>query len=135
MGEKMHEVVIVDGTRTPVGRYGGGLTNLESYELCSLVIKEVTGRLKLEPSTVDDVIIGCSYQSGHYPNTARQALLRAGYPVEVTGVTIDRQCISGLEAIAYGMRKIQTGDASIVLAGGAENMSNLPYYVLKARWG
>lgn len=135
MGEKMHEVVIVDGTRTPVGRYGGGLTNLESYELCSLVIKEVTGRLKLEPSTVDDVIIGCSYQSGHYPNTARQALLRAGYPVEVTGVTIDRQCISGLEAIAYGMRKIQTGDASIILAGGAENMSNLPYYILKARWG
>ena len=135
MTNNNREVVIVGGTRTAVGRYGGSLTNLASYELGAVVLKEIVKRTKIEPAIVDDVVMGCSYQSGHYPNTARQALLRAGFPVEVPGVTIDRQCISGLEAISHGMRAIQTGDASIVLAGGTENMSNLPYYTIGSRWG
>lgn len=135
MADKINDVVIVGGTRTAVGRYGGSLTNLASYELASVVLKEVVNRSKLEVSIIDDVVLGSSYQSGHYPNTARQAVLRAGFPVEVPGVTIDRQCVSGLEAIAHGMRMIQTGDASVVLAGGAENMSNLPYYTIGSRWG
>jgi len=135
MQNGLNEVVIVGATRTPIGKYGGILTNLASYDMGSLVLQEIIKRVKFDSSLVDDVVMGCAYQSGHYLNTARQALLRAGFPFEVPGVTIDRQCISGLEAIAHGMRMIQTGDASVVLAGGSENMSNLPYYILNARWG
>lgn len=135
MSEKKTEVVIVGGVRTPIGKYGGNLTDMASYELGSAVLKEIASRCKLDMSLVEDVVMGCAYQSGHYPNTARQALLRAGYPDSVPGVTVERQCISGLEALAYGMRMIQTGDASVVIAGGAENMSNLPYYALGARNG
>ncbi|MFC1945221.1 beta-ketoacyl synthase N-terminal-like domain-containing protein, partial [Chloroflexota bacterium] len=121
--------------RTPIGKYGGSLTGLASYDLGCIVLKEIVKRSNLGMPTVDDVVFGCAYQSGHYPNTARQALLRAGFPVEVPGVTIDRQCISGLESIAFGMNKIQNGEANIILAGGAENMSNLPYYTIGSRWG
>lgn len=135
MIDKKTEVVIVGAVRTPIGKYGGCLTDLPSYELGCIVLKEIVKRLNLDMAVVDDVIMGCAYQSGHYLNSARQALLRAGFPVEVPGVTIDRQCVSGLEAIGQGMRAIQLGDYSCVIAGGAENMSNLPYYVLNARWG
>jgi len=135
MAIQKNEAVIIGGIRTPVGKYGGSFTKLASYELGALVLKEIVTRYNIAPSIVDEVIMGCVYQSGHYLNCARQALFRADFPVDVPGYTIDRQCISGLEAIAQGMRAIQTGDASIVLTGGAENMSNLPYYVLNARWG
>lgn len=135
MSDQKKEVVIIGAVRTPIGKYGGGLTELASYDLGCIVLKEIMKRLDLKPALVGDVVIGCAYQSGHYLNTARQALLRAGFPDEVPGVTIDRQCVSSLEAIAHAMREIQTGEASFILAGGAENMSNLPYYTLKSRWG
>jgi len=130
----LEDVLVLGGVRTAIGSFGGSFTNLPSYELGSKVLKEVVKRTGIDAAQIDDVVMGCAYQSGHFPNTARQAALRAGFPVEVTAVTIDRQCVSGLEAIAHGMRQIQTGDASVVLAGGAENMSNLPYYTLNSRW-
>jgi len=131
----MTDVVIVDAIRTAIGTYGGTLTYVNSYELGAVVLQEIVRRTGIDPATVDDVVMGSAYQSGHYPNCARQAVFRAGFPVEVPAFTVDRQCISGLEAISNGAMQIQTGNAEIVLAGGAENMSNLPYYVLDARWG
>jgi len=131
----MNDVVIVGALRTAIGRYGGTLTDMPHYEMVTVLLKEMVSRVGIEQSSVDDVIIGAIFQTGHYPNVARQAIFRAGFPVEVPGTTVDRQCISGLESIAMGKRTIQVGDGHIVLAGGAENMSNLAYYVTNARWG
>jgi len=131
----MNDVVIVGALRTAMGKYGGTLTDMPHYEMAAILLKEMVSRVDIKQSSVDDVIIGAIFQTGHYPNVARQAIFRAGFPVEVPGTTVDRQCISGLESIAMGKRTIQVGDGHIVLAGGAENMSNVAYYVTNARWG
>lgn len=131
----MNNVVIVGALRTAIGRYSGTLTNMPHYEMAAVLLKEMVKRTGILPASVDDVIIGAAFQTGHFPNVARQALFRAGFPIEVPGTTVDRQCISGMESVAMGMRTIQVGDGSIVLAGGAENMSNVVYYLTNARWG
>lgn len=130
----MKEVAIVGAVRTAVGRFGGTLTNVPQYELGATVLKEIVKRTGIDPGSISDVIMGCAYQSGYNLNCGRQAVLRAGFPVEVPAVTVDRQCVSGLEAISLGVMEIQTDNAEIVLAGGAENMSNLPFYLMNVRW-
>ena len=132
---KMNDVVIVGALRTALGKYGGTLANMPHYEMAAVLLREMVKRTGIDPASVDDVIMGSIFQTGHYPNVARQAVFRAGFPVEVPGTTVDRQCISGLESIAMAKRTIQVSDGSIILAGGAENMSNLVYYVTNARWG
>jgi len=131
----MNDVVIVGALRTALGKYGGTLANMPHYEMAAVLLREMVKRTGIDPASVDDVIMGSIFQTGHYPNVARQAVFRAGFPVEVPGTTVDRQCISGLESIAMAKRTIQVSDGSIILAGGAENMSNLVYYVTNARWG
>ena len=134
-GNFMKKVVIVGAVRTAVGTYGGSLTSIPSYELGGMVVKELLKRTGLEAQTVDEVVLGCAYQTSHYLNCARQALFRAGLPVSTPAYTVDRQCASGLQAICEGVMLIQTGQAEIIITGGAENMSSLPYLIDRARWG
>jgi acetyl-CoA C-acetyltransferase len=132
----MEDVVIVSGVRTPIGSYGGTLRDVPVYKLAARVLNEVVKRANVEPSLVDDVIMGQSYQSGECANGARMALLEAGWPVEVPGVTLDRRCCSGLDAIFFGVMKIQTGNADIIVAGGMDSMSQAELYIPgDIRWG
>jgi acetyl-CoA C-acetyltransferase len=130
------DVVIVSGLRTPIGRYGGSLRDVAVYKFTSLVLNEAVKRAKIEPAWVDDVIMGQSYQNGECANGARMALLEAGWPHEVPGITLDRRCCSGLDAIFFGVMKIQTGNADIIVAGGMESMSQAELYIPgDIKWG
>ncbi len=131
----MQDVFIVAGTRTPVGDFGGSLRPLTAGQLAVVVIREVINRAGVSPAEIDDVILGCCAQTSDEPNLGRTAALMAGLPDSVTGMTIQRQCASGLQAIISGCQQILTGDSQIVLAGGTESMSNVPYVLKKARWG
>lgn len=131
----MRDVVIVAGTRTPIGDFGGSLRTVTAGGLAVAVIKEVIKRAGINPADIDDVILGCCVQSSEEPNIGRTAALMAGLPDTVTGMTIQRQCASALQAIISGYQQIVTGDSDIVLAGGTESMSTAPYVLKKARWG
>ena len=132
----MKNVAIVSGVRTPIGRFGGSLRDIPVYKLAGMVLNEAVKRAKTEPALVDDVIMGQSYQNGECANGARMALLEAGWPNEVPGVTLDRRCCSGLDAIFFGVMKIQTDNADIIVAGGMDSMSQAELYVPgHIRWG
>ena len=125
----MDQVVIVGAVRTPIGSYLGSLRDIPAYDLGALVLNAVMDRCQVSSSKVDEVIMGQSYQSGEYVNIARMSLLAAGWPVEVPGITIDRRCCSGLDAICFGAMKIQGGHADIIVAGGVESMSTAEFYI------
>src|SRR5947199_2597391 len=128
----MPEAVIVDAVRTPIGRYGGVLSTVRPDDLAARVIEAVVERTGLPVEEVDDVILGCTNAAGEdNRNVARMALLLAGLPVEVPGVTVNRLCASGLEAVAQAARAIRCGDADLMLAGGVESMSRSPFVMLK----
>ena len=133
----MEQVVIVAAARTPIGGYLGVLREVPAYQLGALVLNEAAKRAGIEPAWVDDVIMGQSYQSGEYVNIARMALLTAGWPVEVPGITFDRRCCSGLDSISFGAMKIQCGHAEIIVAGGIEHMSSAELYIPGefVKWG
>ena len=132
----MKEVVIVGAARTPVGRYMGALKDLPAYELAALALNGAVEKAGISPQMVDDVIMGQSYQSGEYVNIARMGLLTAGWPEEIPGITIDRRCCSGLDAVCTGAMKIQSGNADIVVAGGVESMSTGEFYLTgDIKWG
>lgn len=132
----MDDVVIVSCVRTPIGRYGGALRDVPVYRLASLVLNQAVKRAGIDPAWVDDVIMGQSYQNGECANGARMALLDAGWPHEVPGVTLDRRCCSGLDAIFFGSMKIQTDNADIIVAGGMDSMSQAELYLPgNIRWG
>ncbi|MFC4128624.1 3-oxoadipyl-CoA thiolase [Nocardia rhizosphaerae] len=130
----MSEVFLVDGVRTPFGRYGGALAAVRPDDLAAHVITALTERHPaVDFGAVDDVVFGCANQAGEdNRNVARMAALLAGLPVTVPGVTVNRLCASGLDAVAYGARAIKAGDAELVLAGGVESMTRAPYVVPKA---
>jgi len=129
------EVVIVGGVRTPIGRHGGALKDVTTQDLAARTMKEVLKRTKLDPSLIDEVIVGCCGQLSDAANMARVASLMAGIPKEVTGYTVQRNCASGQVAITNAYQAIQAGDGEIFMCGGAESMSNAPYMVRGARWG
>jgi acetyl-CoA C-acetyltransferase len=131
----MREVVIVSGVRTAVGKFGGSLTDIPAYELGALVIKEAVNRAGIKLEEVDEVIFGNVLTSGLGQNPARQSSMRAGIPKEVPAFTINKVCASGLKAVAVAAQTIKAGDNEIVVAGGQENMSAVPYGIPKARWG
>lgn len=128
-------MVIVAGCRTPIGDFGGALSSLRAHELGALVIREVLNRAKVPVELISDVILGDCIQCPDEANTARTAMLKAGLPVEIPAVTIQRQCSSAMQAIAFGVQQIKAGDSDVVIAGGVESMSNAPYVLMKARWG
>ncbi len=127
--------VIVSGVRTPIGKFGGSLRDVPAVELGALVIKEAIKRAGIKPEDVDEVIMGQVVTAGCGQNTARQAAIKAGIPVEVPAFQLNKVCTSGLKAIALAHMLIQTGEAEVVVAGGMESMSSAPYALLKARWG
>lgn len=133
--DKLKEVVIVSGVRTPVGAFGGSLKDISAIDLGAAVVKEAVVRAGLKPEQVDEVIIGQVGQIAECGFVARAISLKAGLPNETTAYSVNRQCGSGLQAIADAVMEIQTGFADVVVAAGAENLSQLPYYIKDARWG
>lgn len=132
----MHQPVIISAVRTPVGRYMGALRDVEAYDLASLVLNEAVKRAGLEPAQIDEVIMGQSYQNGEYVNVARMALLKAGWPEIIPGITIDRRCCTGLDVVRYAASMIMSGQAEIIVAGGVESMSNAEFYLPgNIKWG
>ncbi|MBU2648650.1 acetyl-CoA C-acyltransferase [bacterium] len=125
----MKDVVIVSGVRTPVGKYMGTLKDVEAYDLAALVLNEVIKRANITADQVDEVVMGQAYQNGEYVNIARMALLTAGWPEEIPGMTMDRRCCTGLDVVRIGASLIQSGRAEIVVAGGVESMSNAEFYL------
>ena len=132
---KMREVVIVSAARTAIGSFGGTLKDVTTRELGATVIKAAVERAGLKPEQVDEVIMGCVLQGALGQNVSRQMSLDAGIPVEVPTMTINKVCGSGLRAIELAAQIIKAGDADVVVAGGAENMSATAYAVPKARYG
>ncbi len=127
--------VIIGIARTPLGKFGGGLASLRAVELGSEAIKGALDRARLDPALVDEVIFGQVLQAGEGQITARQAAVRAGVPMTVPSTTINKVCLSGMTAVAMADRSVRLGEASFVVAGGMESMSNAPYLVPGARWG
>ena len=123
---------IVDALRTPIGRYGGELATVRPDDLAARVIGAAVERNGIDGAAIEDVFFGCTNGAGEdNRNVARMGSLLAGLPVEVPGVTVNRLCASGLEAIAQGARSIKTGDGDVVLAGGVESMTRSPFVMLK----
>ncbi len=131
----MSEVCMVSGVRTAIGDFGGAFRDVSAVDLAAAVIEETVKRAGIEKAQVDDVIFGCCLQKANELTLGRLAALKAGLPIHVPGVTVQRNCASGLQAIVYGAQVIQAGDADIIVAGGVEAMSDVPYYVEGARWG
>ena len=131
----MREVVIASAVRTPIGKFGGSLKDVSARKLGAIVIKEALNRAGVDPAMVDEVIMGCVLQGGLGQNVSRQMSLDAGVPVEVPTMTINKVCGSGLRAVELAAQIIKAGDADIVVAGGAENMSATAYAMPAARWG
>ena len=135
-GRPLREAWIVEAVRTPVGRYGGALAEVRPDDLAATVLEAVVARSGIDPTIVDDVILGCANQAGEdNRNIARMALLIAGLPVEVAGQTVNRLCGSGLQAVASAAQAIAVGDADVVIAGGVESMSRAPLVTLKPESG
>ena len=131
----MREVVIASATRTALGSFGGSLKDVPAAELGAIVIKEAVKRAGIKPEMVEEVVMGNVIQAGLGQNVARQATLKAGLPNEVSAMTINKVCGSGLRAVALAAQMIKAEDADIVVAGGMENMSAAPYLLKGARWG
>lgn len=132
----MREAVIIGAVRTPVGRYMGALKEVPAYDLAVLVLNEVVKRAGISPEEVDEVILGQSYQSGEYVNIARMALLKAGWPESIPGITLDRRCCTGLDVVCFGAMEICSGNSEVVVAGGVESMSNAEFYLPgEIKWG
>ena len=131
----MREAVICEPLRTPVGRYGGALASVPAARLAAAVIDGLVRRTGLPPDSVDDVILGQCYPSGEAPAIGRVAALDAGLGVGVPGLQLDRRCGSGLQAVLLAAMQVQTGVCDLVIAGGAESMSQTEFYVRDLRWG
>lgn len=125
----MNDIVIVSGVRTAVGSFGGSLKDISAQDLGALVIKEAVTRAGISPEAVDEVIIGQVGQIAEDGFVGRAVSLKAGLPQETTAYSVNRQCGSGLQAIAEAVMEIQTGQADVCVACGTENISRLPYYI------
>ena len=133
--ENLKEVVIVSGVRLPVGTFGGSLKDISAIDMGAMVVREAVKRAGIQPADVDEAIVGQVGQIAECGFVARAISLKAGLPEETTAYSVNRQCGSGLQAIADAVMEIQTGFADVVVAAGTENISQLPYYVKDARWG
>jgi acetyl-CoA C-acetyltransferase len=131
----MRDALICEPLRTPVGRYGGVFRDVAVADLATTVIRALIERTGIPPERVDDVLLGQGYSNGEAPALGRVAALDAGLPVQVPGLQVDRRCGSGLQAVIDGAMRVQTGAADLVLAGGAESMSQAEHYTTGMRWG
>lgn len=131
----MDRIVLCHPLRSAVGKFGGTLKNTSAVSLGSAIIKSILSSSALDPCLVDECILGNVLQAGQGMNPARQVALKAGLPVEVPAITINRVCASGLQAVVSGTQAIKAGDAELIIAGGMENMNQAPFYLKKARYG
>ena len=132
----MRNVVIVAACRTPIGTIGGQFKTLTATELSIPVMQNLIKRSGINPAMVDDVIWGCNYQRTYKENNlARVALVKAGIPDSVPGITIHRNCTSSMSSIQMGYYQIKAGEADCIMAGGADSMSTAPHMVFNARYG
>lgn len=131
----MKKVVIVSAVRTAIGAFGGSFKDFSAADLGATTIKEALKRAKITGKDVDEVIFGCVLQAGLGQNISRQCAIKAGIPVEVPTMTINKVCGSGLRSVSLAAQIIKAGDADVVVAGGTENMSQVPYVAPKVRWG
>ena len=131
----IRQAVIIGAARTPTGKFQGSLKGFSATELGAIAVKAAVERAGLEPKDVDEVILGCVVQAGLGQAPARQAALKAGLPYEVSALTVNLVCGSGLRAVALAAQNVALGDAEIVVAGGMESMSNAPYLLPNAREG
>src|SRR4029077_4396966 len=129
------DVVIISGCRTPVGKFQGSLSDLSAPQLGAIVVREAVKRANIELSEVDECIMGNVISAGLGQNPARQAAILGGLPPEVGAMTINKVCGSGLKAVALAAQAVQTGNSTIVVAGGMESMTNTPYLLPQARKG
>jgi acetyl-CoA C-acetyltransferase len=131
----MRRAAIVSPIRTAVGKFQGALSSMTAGEIGGVVIKELVERTKIDPERIDDVTFAHGYPNGEAPCIARWSLLQAGLPIGIPGVSMDRRCGSGLQAVIDAAMRIQTGAADVVIAGGCESMSNVEYYTTDMRSG
>jgi acetyl-CoA C-acetyltransferase len=132
---RLRDVVICEPLRTPVGRFGGVFKSMSAQELGAIVIRGLLDRTGLPPEAVEDVLFAQCYPTTDAPALGRVVALDAGLPIEAGGLQIDRRCGSGLQAVIYAVMQVATGGSDLVLAGGAESMSNAPFYSTGLRWG
>ncbi len=131
---ELKDVVVVSGVRTPMGRFGGTLKDVAAYDLGAVVVKECLKRANLKGEQVDDVILGSCRQAGNGPNPARTASVKGGIPVTVPVQTLNMACPSGMRALALASQAIRLGEAEIVVVGGFDSMSTIPYLLKGTRW-
>ena len=131
----MKQVVILDGARTPIGSFGGSLREVNAPTLLEHAFRAAIEKTRIDPKEIDETIVGQVFQGSDAPGIARFCSLRAGIPHTVPGMTLNRQCASGLEAAVYGAKNILAGEANLVLTGGVESMSTVPYHIRGMRWG
>ena len=129
------EIVIIDGVRTAIGKFNGSLKDFGATDLAAIVIKGLLDKTSIDKASVDEVILGCVGQASENAFISRVAALNAGLPAEVSAQTVNRLCASGLQAISTASIQIESGFADVVIAGGAESMTNLPFYLRNARFG
>jgi acetyl-CoA C-acetyltransferase len=130
----LQPVYILSAVRTPIGKFGGSLASLTTADMGVVAAKAAIERARIQPNQIEETIFGNARQAGGGPNPARQISIRSGVPEEVPAFTVNKACASGMKSIALAYQAILLGESSCVLAGGAESMSRLPYY-LEARWG
>jgi 3-oxoadipyl-CoA thiolase len=133
LARQLRDPWIIEAVRTPIGRYGGALASVRPDDLAAIVLRAVVDRSGIDPARIEDVILGCANQAGEdNRDVARMALLLAGLPVEVGGLTVNRLCGSGLQAINSAAHAIQVGDGDVFIGGGVESMTRAPYVMAKA---
>lgn len=129
------DIVIIDGIRTAIGNFNGSLKDFEAHDLGGIVIKGLLEKVKIDPAKVDEVIMGCVAMAAENSLISRLSALKGGLPNSSTALTVNRACASGLQSIVTGAMEIEAGFADIIIAGGAESMNNIPFYLRKARYG
>ncbi|MBC8358439.1 MAG: acetyl-CoA C-acetyltransferase [Candidatus Aminicenantes bacterium] len=131
----MSDIVITSAVRTAGGGFGGAFKRVSAVELGALIVQEAVRRSGIEPKQVDEVVFGTGWQAGLGPNIGRLVTVKGGLPHEVPAFTVNKRCGSSLRAVSLAVQMIKAGDAEVVLAGGAENTSQIPYIAVGARWG
>jgi len=132
---KPRDVVILSAVRTPIGAFGGGLVDVSAVQLGTVAARAAIERAAISPEDVDEVVFGCARQAGNGPNPARQIGWQTGVPADRPAYTVNKACASGMKAMTLGAQSIVAGENDIVLVGGTEQMSQIPYLLMKARWG
>src|SRR6266550_2452352 len=135
MANLTDSIYLIAAVRTPIGKFGGGLSSLTAAELGTASAKATIERSGIDPNAIDEVIFGNARQAGVGPNVARQIAVKSGLRHEVPAYTVNQACGSGLRAIMNAADQIRLGHANVILAGGTESMSNTPYLLTRARWG